>query len=423
MKVFKFGGASVKSAEAVQNMSAIVKKHAEDGDKLLVVVSAMGKTTNALERIINAAQKQDISTLNKELFALRVYHEDIVKELFPDPTSRIYELLEQIFLKLERRVRAPRKNYNKQYDQVVSVGEILSSRIVAEYLKTQLACLWIDARAYIRTDESWREGKVDWASTERNIENKISALAETHVLLTQGFIGGTIGKRTTTLGREGSDYTAAIFAYCTKAESVTIWKDVPGILNADPKRLSETAMYEQLSYVDAAEMTYYGASVIHPKTIKPLANKEIPLHVRSFIKPNDVGTVIGQVRTSPDMPAVIFKPDQCLLHLLRKNLSAISDSSMALIFNLLERHDVVVNLVQSSAVTLSICANADMSKIRTIKPLLEDDFDLSIQEKLELVTIKNYKQESESFVKSFTEVLLEQRSGQYWHLIVPSEKR
>ncbi|TAF34224.1 MAG: aspartate kinase [Cytophagales bacterium] len=420
MKIFKFGGASVKNAEAVQNMSHVVLKYAQMGDKLLVVVSAMGKTTNALERIINAAQKQDLSTLNQELMALRAYHHDIIHELFPDPTARIYELIDLAFAKLEKRVSTPRKNYNKHYDQIVSMGELISSRIVAEYLKTLTPTLWVDARAYVRTDESWREGKVDWASSEKAIQNKIPQLAENHVLLTQGFIGGTLGKKTTTLGREGSDYTAAIFAYCTKAESVTIWKDVPGILNADPKRLSDTKMYERLAYVDAAEMTYYGASVIHPKTIKPLANKNIPLHVKSFIKPEDPGTTIAAQATIPEMPAVIFKPGQCLIHLLRKNLSAISDSSMAIIFSILERNDVVINLVQSSAVTLSICVNDDVAKIRNLKPLLEDDFDLKIQDRLELVTIKNYDQSSEAYVKSFSQVLLEQRSGQYWHLIVPA---
>lgn len=286
IRVFKFGGASVKDAASVRNVAHIIQNYHQEGG-LLVVVSAMGKTTNALEALWQAA-RQAAPQYAEPLAALRQMHQEIAEALLP-ATHSLHTHLESSFAELEAQLQAAHNLPEAQsYDQIIAFGELLSSLIVSAYLaEVGLPIRYIDARKYIQTDQQWREARVDFPWTEQLIKQELPELLQSHILLTQGFIGSTLGGQSTTLGREGSDYSAAIFAHCLEAESLTIWKDVPGILNADPKKVAQTQLFERLSYREAAEMTFYGATVIHPKTIKPLANKGIPLYVKSFIEPQN----------------------------------------------------------------------------------------------------------------------------------------
>ena len=296
MKVFKFGGASVKDAAAVRNVAKIISLFPKD--QLIVVVSAMGKITNALERLTDAYfyKKEDPA---KVLDEVKAYHVNIVRELFPDATHPFHTELHNTLVELDWATDgSPEYGYDQCYDQIVSLGEIISTRIVSAYLESVLPKVkWVDVRDFVKTDDTWREGKVNWELTRGLTEKKLLPAFKSHsvqVLVTQGFLGGTSENFTTTLGREGSDYTSAILAWCTDAEEVTIWKDVPGVLNADPKWFDQTVLIDKLSYQDAIELSYYGATVIHPKTLKPLQNKNIPLRVKSFVNPEKEGTKIGR---------------------------------------------------------------------------------------------------------------------------------
>jgi aspartate kinase len=416
MKVFKFGGASVRSAQAVRNMANIIAAHRQD--PLLVVVSAMGKTTNALEDILRLKLKQqDYSTQLQALFS---YHLQIVEELFPQPFHPVYNTLDELFNALDKQlqVQAGEEDYNWLYDQVISFGELISTRIIAAWLQeSQLACQWLDARAYIHTDSLYREAEVDWAKTRQWIQSELPDRLKENILLTQGFIGQDEKGETTTLGREGSDFTAAIFGYCLPAESVTIWKDVPGILNADPKRIPEAIKYEELSYHEAAEMTYYGASVIHPKTIKPLANKHIPLWVKSFEKPQERGTCIHECH-STHSPAIIFKDNQCLISCYVKDFTFINERNLGLIFHTLDKLHIKINMMQNSAISFSVCIDNQEHKVGKLLDELKDEFEVLYNEDLQLITVKNY---GSSELEKFSEgkkVLLEQKTRHNYQVVV-----
>ncbi|SIT92312.1 aspartate kinase [Pontibacter indicus] len=412
MKVFKFGGASVKDASALQNLAQIVS--AQGGEKeLLLVVSAMGKTTNALEQVYSlAAAGQDFS---EALQQSHQYHLAIVHELFPDRGHPVYERLEHLFAQLRQVLQASKgqslTNYDRGYDQVVSFGELLSSVIVHYFLQEQgMANTWVDSRKYIQTDTTWREARVDWAWTERVIKRDLPDILAQQLIVTQGFLGGTNNGLTTTLGREGSDFSAAIFAYCLNAKGLYIWKDVAGLLNADPKRFAHTVRYAMLDYQETVEMAYYGASVIHPKTIKPLANKSIPLYVKSFLDPTAEGTKICDCRFEKLAPAYIIKDNQCLVSFSAKDFTFISEKNLGTIFNALSELRLKINLMQNSAISFSICTDYNEERLQLLLETLQDQFTIHYNTSLQLFTIKNYDNDSIQEITKNKEVLMEQRT-------------
>jgi aspartate kinase len=412
MLVFKFGGASVKDADAIRNVASIISLY--PGKKLTVVVSAMGKSTNKLEEIVEA-----LETKNHKLFVglvdeLESFHMDIMAALFPEKHFRVYQTIEELFESLRTRFNGVfSENKSFEYDQIVSLGEVLSSQIVSAYLVEQdFSVQWMDARKLIRTDHSYQEGKVDWVKSEQLIQEKMMpAFQEADILLTQGFIGHTSEGFTTTLGREGSDYTAGILAYCGHAESVTIWKDVPGMLNADPKYFSNTKKLESISFKEAIELSYYGASVIHPKTIQPLQNRNIPLFVKSFLNPQADGTVI-QASSSMDhlIPSYIFKFDQALYSFTPKDFSFIVEENLSVIFGKLSSLNVKINLMQNSALSFSILVDQKKLKRDEFLSLFQTDYEVKYNENLSLVTIRHYDEQTIEQVTQEKEIILQQRT-------------
>ncbi len=428
MKVFKFGGASVNSADAVRNMAHIVQSHLES-ETLVVVVSAMGKTTNLLEKLVpGSTDNTQVHELRQQLEA---YHLGIAKSLIPNDeeiVAKVQELLHQLdqtITSLTQSGKAANKQYNYCYDQVVSFGEIISTTIIAHYLNhLGINTLWADARQLIRTDSHYREGRVDWQATQQEVE-KLKKEKSYNVVLTQGFIGGTNANddshiSTTTLGREGSDYSAAILAYCLGAESITIWKDVPGFLNADPKFFHDTVKISQIPYNEAIELAYYGASVIHPKTVKPLQNKSIPLYIRSFITPESEGSSIGNYHTiSPETPLYIFKNNQILLSILPRDYSFIAEDNLQVIFGILNELGIRVNLMQNSALSFSICIDNNPNLVPTLIERLSTMFRVRYNDNLQLITIRYYTQQVIDSIVASRPILLEQRSRSTEQLIVP----
>jgi aspartate kinase len=407
MKVFKFGGASVKNAEAVQNVAAILQLH--KNEQLVVVVSAMDKTTNALEKLTNEyVKREDTHHILEEI---KQYHYGVIAELFESKTHPVYDDINNTFVEIEWILEEePLQEYDFIYDQIVSIGEMLSSKILSAYLKQcGMNSKWLDIRDCIKTDNTYREGKVDWDLT---VASTLYALKATPTLVvTQGFIGVTSENFTTTLGREGSDYTAAIIAYCMDAESVTIWKDVPGVLNADPKWFDDTRKLEQLSYSDAIELAYYGATVIHPKTIKPLQNKDIPLYVKSFIQPAEQGTTVSKdSQTESLIPSFIFKVNQVLISISAKDFSFIIEENLSDIFATFAGMNIKMNLMQNSAISFSACIDFDEQKLPVLVEELRKNFKVLYNENLELVTIRHYDQTTIDRVLIDKEVLLEQKS-------------
>ncbi|WP_207435624.1 aspartate kinase [Sabulibacter ruber] len=409
MTVFKFGGASVKDAAAFRNIFHILSG-LDSSEKPLVVVSAMGKTTNALEKVFKEAYRnQDYSGTLQEI---KDYHGGIVKELFPEEDHPVYAALQQQYSDLERLLKeVVSQDFDRQYDQIISRGELLSSQILHYYLCSQgYHNHWLDCRDYLRTDDTWREGRIDWAWTEQQISQHIPSILQEKPIITQGFIGATAQGETTTLGREGSDYSAAIFAYCLQAQSLTIWKDVPGLLNADPKLFQDTIRYEEIAYQEAIEMAYYGASVIHPKTVQPLAKKCIPLYVKSFLHPQEPGTVIWNCQHDRIAPSFILKQNQSLLSFHTKDFGFISEQHLSSIFQALSQHRLKINMMQNSAISFSTCVDTDDDRLEALKTHLADEFVILYNQPLHLFTIKNYDQPSLEKLTNGKEILLEQRS-------------
>jgi aspartate kinase len=412
MKVFKFGGASVKNAAAIQNVTAIVKQF--EASQLLIVVSAIGKTTNALERVVLLARnQQNFETVIEEM---QHQHQQIIQELgINDPDFN--NTINAKFVELKLLATQPGE-YDQVYDQVVSQGEVLSSLILNQYFVQQgLRSAWIDARHYIETDNTWREGKVDWEQSRKKIQSLKKNL-QSQLLVTQGFIGGTLDNKTTTLGREGSDYSAAIFAACLSAESVTIWKDVPGVMSADPKRLPNAVVFDELPYQEAAEMTYYGASVIHPKTIKPLANAGIPLLVKNFDNPALPGTRIHECKIDKLPPLVVFKENQCLISCKVTDYSFVNEQQMSTIFTTLSQHDVHINVMQNSAISFSICVDYREPKTLHLIEALSKNFEVYYNTGLTLITIKNYDTATFNEYRQKPGILLEQSSRSTLQVLV-----
>lgn len=408
MKVFKFGGASVKDADAVKNVATILNLY--KNESLAIVISAMGKTTNALERLTDSffyKKEKTADVLNE----IKKYHFDIVEKLFTDKNHTIFEELHNTFVELEWATEEEKgDNYDFHYDQIVSMGEIISTKIVSAYLKSvDIHNQWIDARNIIKTDNTYREGKIDWELSEKLIQENLK-VPSNEIFITQGFIGGTSENYTTTLGREGSDYTAAILAYCTNAESVTIWKDVPGVLNADPKWFDNTQLIPQISYQDAIELAYYGASVIHPKTIKPLQNKKIPLLVKSFVKPNEKGTEINEAQSQLPIPCFIFKVNQTLISISPKDFSFIVEENLSEIFKYFSETGIKINMMENSAISFSICIDNKENKLPKLISKLQEKFRVLYNEGVEMVTIRYYDQATIDRVTKNKTVLLEHKS-------------
>ncbi|HWY37811.1 MAG TPA: aspartate kinase [Bacteroidia bacterium] len=417
MKVFKFGGASVKDAAAVKNAASIVKLYPGE---LIIVVSAMGKTTNNLERLMDAFFYKK-ENAEKVLEEIKQFHLSILKDLFPNPSHTIYTQIENDFVELHWAIEdEPTYSYNHEYDQVVCMGEIISSRILAAYLaEAGIPSTWVDARNIIQTDNTYREGNVDFELSQQLAQKELLPLLKQHkVIVTQGFLGGTSENFTTTLGREGSDYTAAILAYCCGAEDVTIWKDVPGVLNADPKWFNNTQKIDELTYQDAIELAYYGATVIHPKTIKPLQNKNIPLYVRSFVKPDAEGTIIKNINKHLPIPSFIFKVSQILLTISPRDFSFIAEDNLSKIFALFHQHGIKTHVMQLSAISFSVCADMDEKKIEPLVAELQKEYKVLYNDNLELVTIRYYDQSTIDRVCINKQILLEQKSRYTVQLVV-----
>ncbi|MDP2525836.1 aspartate kinase [Maribacter dokdonensis] len=414
MRVFKFGGASVKDANAVKN---VVKVLREVGyDNTLLVVSAMGKTTNAMEDIINAYfnDKQEIPAKVSELVD---YHHAIVSELFPNASHTIYKEIKILIDEINGFLvwnKSP--NYNFVYDQIVGYGELLSTTIISAYLKEiGIANQWLDVRNYIKTDSSYRDTTVDWERTQKNVIN----IDKKVLNITQGFLGSDDNNFTTTLGREGSDYTAAILAYCLNADSVTIWKDVPGVLNADPRYFKETQLLNNISYREAIELAFYGASVIHPKTLQPLQRKEIPLHVKSFVNPKDKGTTVGKgVGIEPKVPCFIVKKNQVLMKLSSLDFSFIVEDSISELFKLFHQHKIKVDLIQNSAISFSVCIDNKFGGLAALLQQLKSKFKVVHHENVSLYTIRHFDNKALETLQNGHELLLEQRGTETVQLVV-----
>ncbi|MCU0399836.1 MAG: aspartate kinase [Algoriphagus sp.] len=404
--IYKFGGASVKDTAALKNLAEILRNRLRNN--LVIVVSAMGKTTNALESIlVNKLNGLDFS---ENSAILKSFHREICEELFPEGHA-VFAQVDNLFAFLENQLEKTlsRDNYDEYYDQVVCFGELISSKIVAEYLCYQnLIVLWQDAREVIHTDSDFRFAKINWEKTRKSCQSIWKPMLENFPILTQGFIGKDPKGKTTTLGREGSDFTAAILATSLDAGSVTIWKDVPGVLNADPKLFPNTQKFEELGYREAAEMTYFGASVIHPKTIKPLANAGIPLFVKSFLNPDALGTKIHEHAAPHEVPTIVLKKEQILVSFKVTDFTFIEEKHIHRIFEQLQALKLRVNMLQLSAISVSIVIDAQLFKLEQLLEKLKGEFEIRYNEGLELLTILKQKPEEIPSLLDGYQVLLEQ---------------
>ncbi len=407
MKVFKFGGASVKDATGIRNVASIIQKYGEHN--LVVVVSATGKTTNALEEVIKAYFS---NTDAKAAFDIvKKNHDTICRDLFGNDTHEVFDKLQNLYAEVDWQLEENRKeSYNYVYDQIVSQGELISSVILSAYLnEAGVKNSWLDVRDVMKTDDTYREAVVDWNKTQSLMNSVVKPMVKDSIIVTQGFIGCTAENCTTTLGREGSDYTAAIFANMLDAEHQTIWKDVPGVMNGDPRVFDDAVFIDEISFNEAVEMTFYGATVIHPKTIKPLQNKNIPLLVKSFIHPEGKGTVVGG-KDNNLPPVRIVKNNQALIVLHTKDFSFVEDEVVAEIFTAFSRANLKLNMMQQGAISFDAVVDNIPEKIEKVKTALQDKFDFSIEENLSILTIRHYS--SFDYINKFKgerNALLEQR--------------
>lgn len=403
MKIFKFGGASVKDAESIKNVSMVLQS--QGFEKCLLVISAMGKTTNELEKVV--ALYFEKNNYQAEIEKIKRKHIEISEGLFSE-NHAVFAEINLFFDDIDsflRRNKSP--NYSFVYDQVVSCGEMISTKIVSEYLnEIQFTNQWLDARDYVKTDSSYREGMVDWTKTEEFI----SRLNKEICYVTQGFIGSDDNNFTVTLGREGSDYSAAIFAYCLNAEAMTIWKDVPGVMTGDPRKFKEVSLLSHISYEEAIEMAYYGASVIHPKTLQPLQQKSIPFYVKSFMDPSMPGTKVGASEKNQNEEVYILKENQTLLKISTRDFSFIAEDHMSLIFGYLSKYKIKVSLMQNSAISLALCLEDKFSTVDELNDELQKIFKTEIVKNVSLFTVRNAKIENIDQFYREKSVLLEQIS-------------
>lgn len=399
MKVFKFGGASVKDAAGVRNVASLLQSVGYENT--CIIVSAMGKTTNALEEVVKRYfEEQDFE---KTIHKVKEQHIALATELFDNPaevSNEISQFFDDIVSFL-RRNKSP--NYSYVYDQVVCCGELISTKIISMYLNSiQINNEWLDVRDYIKTDNTYREGKVNWGLTEESIKR----LPNTGLFITQGFLGSDPNFFTTTLGREGSDYSAAIFAYCLNADNMTIWKDVPGVLNADPRYFDNAELLNHISYEEAIELAYYGASVIHPKTLQPLQQKEIPFFVKSFINPTEAGTEVAKGQPlDPKVPCFILKREQHLIRLSSKDFSFITEDKLSGIFNKLYDYQIKVNLMQNSAISLSLCLEDKYDNLEKFVADMNEEYKVQEENNVLLYTIRHFDADSDKVVSKEKELL------------------
>lgn len=411
MQVYKFGGASVKDVAGVKNLRAVIEANAT-GD-LVVVISAMGKITNKLETLVAAYRSGEGAM--EILEEIAQYHLAIIRDLGMNGAAgeaNLHRLIEGLKTEL---AKAPSDIYDFDYDQIVSYGEVISTTIVADYLRASgMPAEWCDARRLIRTDATYREARIDWEKTESLLAKRWGELKETAgrgLMITQGFIGHTPERATTTLGREGSDFTAAILAYALGAKSVTIWKDVPGVLNADPKYFSDAVKLKRISYREAIELAYYGATVIHPKTIKPLQNKNIPLFVRSFADFLAEGTQIDTSTFSDSLiPSYIFKVNQILISFTPRDFSFVNEENLGALFALFGKLRIKINLMQNSAINFSVCIDHDAEKVARLLEACKAQYEVLYNAPCELVTIRHYDQDTVNRIIIGKKLLVEQRS-------------
>ena len=415
MQIFKFGGASVKDAAGVRNVAKILEKVGYAHS--LIVISAMGKTTNALEVVGNNYFKAP-AQLPESLQTIKDFHYQIIRELFSDENHPVYWKVDGLFAELSsflERNKSPKHSF--VYDQVIGFGELLSTTIISQYLNDNgIKNNWIDVRNLIKTDSNYRDAGINWEETQTNISNNIN---KSLLNITQGFLGSDANFFTTTLGREGSDYTAAIFAYCLNAKSVTIWKDVPGVLNADPRYFQHTQLLRKIPYQEAIELAFYGASVIHPKTLQPLQQKEIPLYVRSFVNPTEEGSAVCNVASlEPKVPCFILKKDQILLSLSSRDFSFIMEEGISYIFKSLHKAQMKVSVIQNSAISFSVCVENKFDTLPELLEKLEERFKVSVTEGVTLYTIRHATEAAIAEVAAGKNVLLKQVSSDTVQMII-----
>ena len=415
MRIYKFGGASVKDASGVKNLVKILNELGND--KTLIVVSAMGKMTNSLEFVVkNYFENQ--KELDYSLNEIFVFHNNILNELFSENNHPIYSEIKEIFENLKvflKRNKSP--NYSFVYDQVVSFGEIVSTKIINSYLNyVNIKSNWLDSRLLIKTDSKYRDANLNWQVTQNNISNRVN---NSLLNITQGFIASDDNNFSTTLGREGSDYSAAIFAYCLNAESVTIWKDVPGVLNADPRVFKKPQLLNKISYTEAIELAFYGASVIHPKTLQPLQKKEIPLYVKSFLDPSGRGTAISRgIKIDPEIPCFIVQRNLSLLKLSSLDFSFIVEDNISDIFQILHENKMKVDLIQNSAISFSVCVYDKYYRLKELLSILKATYKVECTENVSLFTIRHFNENSSKEILKNNKLLLEQRTKETLQLVV-----
>lgn len=415
MRVFKFGGASVKDAQGVKNVLSVLETTGTNN--LVVVVSAMGKTTNALEKVVTDYLGKS-SEMKASLAFVQDYHYNIVEALFPEKSNPVYSEVHALFEELKSFFELNKSTSHAYvYDQVVSYGELISTKIISRFLdKNCIKNNWLDSRECIKTDSNYRDAGVDWEKTQNHIKDKVNTQALT---VTQGFIGSNENNFSTTLGREGSDYTAAIFAYCLGAESVTIWKDVPGVLNADPREFENTTLLQQISYREAIEMAFYGASVIHPKTLQPLQRKEIPFFVKSFLNPTQPGTSVAKGKDLiPAVSCYIVKKEQVLISLSSLDFSFMMEDNIGEVFKLLHKNKMKVNMIQNSAISFTVVADNRYNKLEELLTQLRSKFRVRYNENVTLYTIRHFKESEIEKMENGFEVLLKQQSRDTMQLVV-----
>ena len=413
MKIFKFGGASVKDAKSISNVAKILKS--EGYQDVFLVISAMGKMTNAFEKIVDSYHTKS-NELTKNISSVRNFHILILNDLFQEKHP-IYEKVALLFLELQNFfIQNKNSNYDYIYDQIVGYGELLSTLIISDYLNNiGISNAWKDARKLIKTDTTYRNATVNWIETNSNIQKNSCT---DQLCITQGFISGS-ASHNTTLGREGSDYSAAIFAYCLHADSLTIWKDVPGVLNADPRHFDQTILLEQISYREALEMAFYGASVIHPKTIKPLENKNIPLYVKSFIDPTAKGTKITKgIAIKPKTSSYTIKSNQILLSISTKDFSFMIESHISHLFKLFTENKITVNLIQNSALSFSVCIEDLYGKFKNLTKELLQHYDIKYIDDVRLLSIRHFQQKDMDQILSKNTVLLTQQTSEIVQFIL-----
>jgi len=405
MQIFKFGGASVKDATGVKNIISVLQKTGYKNT--FIVVSAMGKTTNALELVVKNYFENKLE-LQSALQEVKKYHNEILLDLFDNETHQAFKKVADFFNELSSFLKTNKSpDYNFVYDQVIGFGELLSTIIISEYLNTiGLKNNWVDARNYVKTDNYYRCANVQWEDTQALISSKLNTSS---LNITQGFLGSDANNFTTTLGREGSDYTAAIFAYCLNAESVTIWKDVSGVLNADPRYFENAQLINKISYREAIELAFYGASVIHPKTLQPLQQKEIPLYVKSFLNPESPGTQIGKNTTlDPMVPCFIVKKNQALISLSSLDFSYIVEENISEIFSLLHLYKMKVDVIQNSAISFSVCVDNIYNNLDELLQHLKAKFKVTCHDNVSIYTIRHYNQNAINQIEAGKTVLLKQ---------------